>query len=38
MYACIAYACLVPMEARGGVQFPGTGVADSHELSFEYWG
>lgn len=36
MYMCIPCACLVPMEARGGLQILGTGVrAVIHHVSAE---
>lgn len=28
LYVCAPYMCLVPMEAKIGVEFPGTGVTD----------
>lgn len=33
MYACISHLCLVPVEARKGVQFSRIGAIESHDLS-----
>lgn len=37
MHMCAVHVCLVPLEVRRGVEFPGTGVRDGWELPCGFW-